>query len=86
MIRTFPAPSGHIVANLDWRIEDASTVIFGGLNDGQGPGTYSVTPGSFARQPPADPTAVPEPGSLLLISAVGSIFALRRKRRSAQSV
>jgi hypothetical protein len=83
---TFPAPSGHIVANLDWRIEDASTVIFGGLNDGQGPGTYSVTPGSFALQTHTDPTAVPEPGSLLLISAVGSVFALRRKRRSAQSV
>lgn len=74
----FPVPSGHIVASLDWRIEDATVSPFGGLNNVEGPGTYSSTPPEFILQ--THTTSVPEPSSLFLIGTVGSLFAMRRRR------
>jgi hypothetical protein len=73
-----PAPSGHVATSIDWRIEDATASPFGGLNDTQGPGDYSSTPGGFVLQ---THTTVPEPGSALLIALVGFAQLLRARRR-----
>lgn len=73
-----PAPSGHVATSIDWRIEDATASPFGGLNDTQGPGDYTSTPGTFVLQ---THTTVPEPGSALLIALTGFVQLLRTRRR-----
>lgn len=74
----FPQPSGHVVSTLEWRIEDATSSPFGGLNDTQYDGDYSSTPGAFVIQTHTAP--VPEVGSAFLIGCA-SLFIIGRRRR-----
>jgi hypothetical protein len=73
---TFPTPAdpGY---QLDWKLSTATTPIFGGLNNVQGPGAYSVSPPVFDLQT----HQVPEPGSALLVAVAGlMVFSSRRRR------
>jgi hypothetical protein len=46
----FPEHSGQGSLTLDWRLSDATTVVFGALNNVQGPGVHSATPGAVNLQ------------------------------------
>lgn len=72
---TMPAHSDHTLQPLDWRLSNATGVPFGGLNDVEGPGQYTVTPPSFDLQT----HVVPEPASALLVGIAG-LLAMRRRR------
>ncbi len=75
----FPAPSDQTSLPLDWRVSDASTVIFGGVNSVQGPGDYTSAPGVFDLQLHS---TIPEPGSSFLIAIAGFSVLLRRRKRA----
>lgn len=77
---TFPAPSGHVASSLDWRIEDGTFTPFGGLNNSEGPGSYSSTPTDFILQTHTVAT-VPEPGSFALVGLAGLVGIFRRRSR-----
>ena len=70
-------PDSSEPINSSLLLSDADTVIYGGVNNIQGPGTYDTgaAPSSFALQT----HAIPEPSSALLLS-VGLLLAVRRKR------
>ncbi len=72
----FPAPGGKTDMPLEWRLSNASNVGFGGLNDEEGPGGYTVDPGFFALQT----HTVPEPSGMLLVLAAAA-FGMARNRR-----
>lgn len=76
----FPSPSGHVVSTLDWRIEDANATPFGGLNNTQGPGDFTDTPGDYTLQTHTLVAPVPEPSGSLLILTAGMLGLLRRRR------
>ncbi len=59
------------------RLQDADIVVYGGLNNVQGPGEYTSTPPAFQLQT----HVVPEPSSALLIGVVGLLARLRRSRK-----
>jgi hypothetical protein len=65
----------------NWSLNDASTSVIGGVNNLQGPGTYSATPGVFSLQT----AVVPEPGSALLLLAAAATHLIRRARRLNRS-
>ena len=74
----FPNPSlDSSPSDPDWQLLDVGTVVLGGVENVQGPGSYSSSPGSFALQT----SAIPEPGAALLIFAIGIVAQLRRHRR-----
>ncbi len=73
----FPAPSDQSSQPLDWKISNASAVVFGGLNNVEGAGSFSVTPGSFNLQ---THQPVPEPGSAALMLVAAIAAGLRRRR------
>jgi hypothetical protein len=79
---TFPAHSDQTNLPLDWRISNATDVIFGGLNSVQGPGDHNSNPTTFDLQLH---TVVPEPGSAVLVAAAAFGLTLRR-RKSGTSV
>lgn len=68
-----PAEPGY---QLDWRLSNATTIVFGGLNNVEGAGGYSVTPPSFNMQ---THQAVPEPGSALLMLFAALAFSQRSR-------
>lgn len=74
---TFPAPTDHSLTPLEWRVSLATNVPYGGLNSVEGPGGYTVNPVTFDLQ---THSVVPEPGSALLLTALG-LIGLRRRRR-----
>ncbi|MBX7207514.1 MAG: PEP-CTERM sorting domain-containing protein [Verrucomicrobiaceae bacterium] len=74
---TMPAHADQTAQPLDWRLSTAGSVPFGGLNDVEGPGSYTVDPGTFALQT----HTVPEPGTALLIGLGGLAFQVRRRLR-----
>jgi hypothetical protein len=74
---TMPAHADQTALPLDWRLSNATQVPFGGLNDVEGPGDYSVIPPAFELQT----HTVPEPGSALLIAISGLLFQVRRRLR-----
>ena len=61
----------------DWQLLDVGTVVLGGVEDVQGPGSFSANPGSFALQT----SAIPEPGAALLIFTIGITAQISRRRR-----
>jgi hypothetical protein len=63
-----------------WRLSNADTVVFGGLNDLQGPGSYGSTPTSFTLQTALVIAPIPEPGTTVML-AVGAALCLQRRRR-----
>ncbi len=71
-----PAPADQTGASLSWRIDDASSIILGGLNSDRGPGQYTSSPTAYQLQT----SAIPEPGSSLLIASVGFGLMLRRRQ------
>ncbi len=76
----FPDPSDEL-GSFDWQTRDLDTAIFGGVNDIQGEGFYTVNPGTFTLQT----HAVPEPGSALLLTLAGWLVLNSRtlaRRRS----
>jgi hypothetical protein len=75
-----PDPTDPPGTSYEWKLSDADTTVFGGANGIQGPGDYTVTPGSFSLQT----AAVPEPGSALLIVIAGTCLGLSRRRRCTQ--
>lgn len=76
---TMPSHSDQTLQPLDWRVSNATDVPFGGLNDDEGPGDYTVDPGVFQVQT----HTVPEPGTALLIGIGGLVFQFRRRLRRA---
>ncbi len=73
----FPPPSDQTSFPLDWKVTNANASIFGGLNNVEGAGTFSATPGSFNLQ---THQPVPEPGSAILMMAASLAAGLRRRR------
>ena len=72
----FPAHTDQTSLPLDWTLADATRTPFGGTNNVEGPGNYSVNPGTFDLQT----HVVPEPGSLLLLAASACLIGLRRRK------
>jgi hypothetical protein len=74
----FPNPAlDASPADPDWQLLDVGTVVLGGVENVQGPGSFSSSPGSFALQT----SAIPEPGAALLIFTLGILAQIRRHRR-----
>ena len=71
---TFPDPSLQSGESYDWQTRDLDTAIFGGVNNVQGDGHFSVNPGNFTIQT----HVVPEPGTAMLILAA-AVSVLRRR-------
>jgi MprA protease rhombosortase-interaction domain-containing protein len=71
----FPDPDLPSSDSFDWQTRDLDTAIFGGVNNTQGAGIYSVNPGIFTIQT----HVVPEPGSALLLLMSGLLFKRRRR-------
>ncbi len=65
----------------EWRIQNATTGVFGGLNDTQGAGEYSDTPTPFEVQTHSFPPLVPEPGIFALFACAGLLGLRRGVRR-----
>lgn len=77
----FTAPGDKTELPLEWRLFDARTIVFGGLDGTQGPGDYTADPPAFALQTHTVP--IPEPSGALLLSLTGTIFvAVYRRRRT----
>lgn len=76
----FPSYQGQNPATLEWTVENASAVVFGGINDTQGPGQYDSPGGGFELQT----HTVPEPSSALFLTAmfVGACLTRRRRREA----
>ncbi|MFN0077632.1 MAG: PEP-CTERM sorting domain-containing protein [Prosthecobacter sp.] len=74
----FPSTSDQTGLPLDWRLTEATFTPFGAINDTQGPGDYSVNPGTLDLQTHITP--IPEPGSALLVALTGGLTLLRRRR------
>ena len=70
-----PAMTGD---SFDWQTRDLDTAIFGGVENTQGPGNFSVDPGTFTLQT----HAIPEPSSALMVLAVGVALRLRRRPKA----
>lgn len=61
---------------LEWRLSNASAVLYGGLNNVEGAGGFSVIPPDFALQT----HTVPEPSTMLLTLLAGMGALLRRTK------
>ncbi|MCB1224236.1 MAG: PEP-CTERM sorting domain-containing protein [Verrucomicrobiales bacterium] len=66
--------------SLEWYLEDLDVVIYGGGNDLQGPGGYTLDPVVFSLQTHSVAVPVPEPGSALLVGLTLGLAALLRRR------
>jgi hypothetical protein len=70
--------------DLTWTFPAATQVIYGGLNGFQGPGGFTATPpntpGNANGWTLQTHTTVPEPSSALLVSLLGLIATVRRRR------
>ena len=67
---------------LEWRVSNATTPVFGGLNNVDGPGETSDTPPAFELQTNTFP--VPEPGTFLFYGVAGLLGARRRRSRRSR--
>jgi hypothetical protein len=71
-----PCNCGSPPVVVEWRLGNSSLPLFGGVNDDQGPGIYSVDPPAFALQT----HVIPEPSGSLLILLAAAVVRLRRLR------
>jgi hypothetical protein len=74
----FPLPADQVSQALDWRLSNASAVLFGGLNNVEGSGSFTSTPATFDLQ---THQVVPEPGTGLLTLIAALAFWARPGRR-----
>lgn len=73
-----PVPGGdQATPALQWRLDNASAIVLGGLNDTRGPGDFTSEPPAYELQT----SAIPEPGSGLLIATTGLLVSFKRRRR-----
>lgn len=73
-----PTPTtSHDPDTLDWRFDTSSSLIYGGLNNAQGPGEYTFAPGAFVLQT----HAAPEPGPALLCGLAFMLHLTRTRQR-----
>ncbi len=77
----FPDPALQSGESFDWQTRDLDSAVFGGVNNVQGAGNYTVDPGTFTIQT----HVVPEPGSAFLLLAAGGLWCLRRSKRLVAS-
>lgn len=75
----FPAVGDHSNVPIKWRLPISTHVIFGGLNNMDGPGDFTP-PGTDFQLQTHTVSVVPEPSSALMIAATGLL--LRRRRRT----
>ncbi len=61
----------------DWSVDTAGTAVLGGYLSARGPGDYSASPTSYDIQT----SAIPEPGSAVLILMCGIAIQIARKRQ-----
>lgn len=73
----FPSPADQTSFPLDWKVSNANAVIFGGLNNVEGAGVFTATPGTFNLQ---THQPVPEPGSGIFLLVAGMALGFRRHR------
>lgn len=73
----FPDPALQSGESFDWQTRDLDTAIFGGVNDVQGDGSFTVNPGVFTIQT----HVVPEPGSVLFLLVAAGAGLLRSRQR-----
>ncbi len=73
----FPAHADQTTLPLEWRLSNATVVVFGGLNDVQGAGDHNSNPTVFDLQLHS---IVPEPGSAVLLGVAAIGIGLRRRR------
>ena len=64
-----------------WRLSNADTAIFGGLNGTRGAGTFNALPGSFTLQTSLV-SPIPEPDISVLLAAL-AVLILHRRRFAA---
>ncbi len=75
-----PNHSDQTALTLEWRVSSATSPVFGGLNDTQGPGDFSSDPTPYQLQTHTFPAPVPEPGALAFLAYAGFLTARRRRR------
>lgn len=75
---TFPAPSDQTGLPLQWRLSNATSVPYGGLNTVQGPGDYTADPPGFDLQ---THSVIPEPSPALLVLLAATALTASRRRR-----
>jgi len=71
-----PEPECCGASVLEFRVEDATKVPLGGVNDERGPGTFTADPPAYQLQT----ASVPEPGAGFLLGALALAAGLRRRR------
>lgn len=71
-----PEPECCGASVAEYRIEDATSVPLGGVNDDRGPGTFTADPPSYQLQT----ASVPEPASGLLLGTLALSMLMRRRR------
>ncbi len=68
---------------LAWSLDNADTAVFGSVYGTSGAGVQNVDPGPGNTLQTYSLSAVPEPGSAVMILVAGLLLRLRRKPRSA---
>ena len=81
-----PGVGDQTALPVEWRVSEATAPEFGGLNDTQGAGAYSVDPVNFELQTHSFPNPVPEPSTALLLMLAGGAGILRRRRSASSAV
>ena len=77
---TIPTMDDQSALPLEWRVSEATTPIFGGLESTQGAGEYDVDPGTFELQTHTFAPPIPEPGVAILLVG-GALLGCRRRSR-----
>ncbi|MDB6069053.1 MAG: hypothetical protein JWL81_224 [Verrucomicrobiales bacterium] len=69
----------ELAMTLQWRLSNATTPVYGGLNNLRGPGGYSAEPATYSLQT-ALVVTIPEPSATGLLTAI-FLLPLNRRRR-----
>ena len=76
--RLTAAMGDALAATREWRLSNADTVFFGGLNNNRGAGDYHALPASYTLQT-ALLSPIPEPDTIILLAAATAISLSRRR-------